>query len=185
MKMNLTAAAFILATMASAANLAGAATQAFSAKLVPLEEVVDAESRGQAEFQLNADGSGLRYKLSVENVEFFTQAHIHLAPEAVVDEARTNRIREPLQKRENGPIVVFLTAFHRKGISVDGVLSEGVITESDLVGPLKGASLRQLTEIMARKEAYVALHFLRQMGLGNVFCCPVGLRGDIQVGRAP
>ncbi|MDH3474966.1 MAG: CHRD domain-containing protein [Rhodospirillales bacterium] len=185
MRSILTVAAFSLATLASAGDLAAAATREFSANLVQIREVVGTDTRGRAEFRLNADASALRYSLTAENIVAFTQAHIHLAPEALMEETLTSRFREPSSKDEHGPIVVFLTDFKRNGISVDGVLAEGVITKSDLVGPLRGAPLGLLAEFMAREEAYVALHVLQQMGLGNVFCCPVGLRGDIQIKGAP
>jgi hypothetical protein len=183
--MILMVAAFSLATISLVADLAAAATRKFSADLARVREVVDVDTRGRASFQLSADGGELRYKLTVEMLESFTQAHIHLAPEALMDETLTSRFREPSREREHGPIVVFLTDFKRNGISVDGLLAEGVITRSDLVGPLKGAPLSLLAELMARKQAYVALHVLQKMGFGNVFCCPVGLRGNIRIEGAP
>ena len=55
---------------------------------------IDTDGQCQAIFNLIEDGTGLQYKLIVANLEFVTQAHIHLAPAGA-----------------NGGVVVFLFGF--------------------------------------------------------------------------
>jgi hypothetical protein len=178
-------AAFSLATTALVTDLAQAASRKFSAGLVRDKEVIAEHAQGRATFRLSEDGRELHFKVTVENLKSFTQAHIHMAPDALRDESMTSRFHEPPRKYQHGPIVLFLTQFKRHGKPVDGVLAEGVATSSNLVGPLKGAPLSLLTELMARSKAYVAVHVIKQIDLGNEFCCPVGLQGQIQIGGTP
>jgi CHRD domain len=102
----------------------------------------DTRARGNAIFHLDADGSELRYKLIVANIENVVQAHIHLgAPDA------------------NGPIVVFLYGLVPPGGGrVNGVLAEGVITAADFIGPLAGMTMDDLIEAMQSDGAYVNVH---------------------------
>ena len=172
--------AFAVATMALGADLAAADARNFIADLVRVQDFVRADARGQATFQLSSDGRELRYELTVENLESFTQAHIHMAPDALRRQSVLDRFSETSPKRELGPIVVYLTKFMRAGITVDGEMAARVITSSDLVGPLKGYPLSLLAELMERKDTYVALHVIERVSPSNEFCCPVGLRGTVE-----
>jgi hypothetical protein len=178
------AGAFAVATMALGADLAAAGARKFVADLVRVQEFVRADARGQATLQLSGDGRELRYELTVENLESFTQAHIHMAPDALRRQSVLDRFGEPSPKSELGPIVVYLTDFIRAGVTVNGVLATGVITRSDLVGPLKGYPLSLLAELMERKDTYIALHVIQSTPPNNEFCCPVGLRGIIEPARS-
>src|ERR671919_160322 len=82
------------------------------------EEVppVDTRAQGQAIFHLSKDGTSFAYMLIVANIENVTQAHIHCGAEGV-----------------NGPIVVFLFPFTPTGVTANGVLSEGTITNADVI----------------------------------------------------
>jgi hypothetical protein len=180
MKMILVAGALAVATTAPGTNLAVADSRDFIAELGQIREFVGAGARGQAKFQLSSDGSELRYELRVEKLENFTQAHIHLTPGALTRESLLNRFRDTSPKVEHGPIVVFLTDFMRRGVTVDGVLAKRAIGKSDLVGPLTGYPLSLLAELMARGDTYVALHVLQPVPPNNTFCCPVGMRGIIK-----
>jgi hypothetical protein len=105
----------------------------------------DSRAQGQAILQLSADGTELSYKLIIANIQNVTQAHIHLAPAGV-----------------NGPVVVWLypsapPAQLLPGRS-QGVLGEGVITSSSLVGPLAGQTLADLVEALEVGGAYVNVH---------------------------
>ena len=136
-----------------------AATQAFAAPpqqprnfvavLSGDEEVADPPvetlARGQAKFQLSADGTELHFRLIVANIENVTMAHIHVGAAGV-----------------NGPVVAWL---YPEGPPAElipgrfnGVLATGVITADDLVGPLAGASLDDLVELLKDEEAYVNVH---------------------------
>lgn len=106
-------------------------------------EVPPVETRGQcqANFKLTKDGTGLQYMLIVANIEFVTQAHIHLAPEG-----------------ENGPVVAFLFGFVAEGVTTNGVLAQGIITDADLIGPLTGGTIDDLVAELEAGNAYVNVH---------------------------
>jgi hypothetical protein len=81
----------------------------------------------------------LDYRLTVSNIENVVAAHIHIGNEG-----------------ENGPVVAPLFS-DDSGVSEDGVLATGTITEDDLVGPLEGKSFSELRS-MVEKGAYVNVH---------------------------
>jgi hypothetical protein len=101
----------------------------------------DSQGQCQATFKLTKDGTGLQYKLNVANLEFVTQAHIHLAQEGA-----------------NGPVAAFLFGFVPEGDSSSGTLAQGVITSSSLIGPLAGKPLSALIAEIEAGNAYVNVH---------------------------
>jgi hypothetical protein len=118
---------------------------------------VATHATGVAKFQLSKDGTELSYKLIVANVENVTQAHIHLGPRGA-----------------NGGVVAFLFGFVSGGVTQNGILAEGVITASNLIGALGGQSLTDLLDEAARGNAYVNVHTAAHPG-GEI-------RGQILVG---
>jgi len=119
----------------------------FRAHLSPDQEVHEVESQatGQAVFQLSKDGTELSYKLIVANIENVTMAHIHLAPAGV-----------------NGGVVAWLYPASAPpqlipGTS-NGILAEGTITVSSLVGPLAGQPLSALVDAIKEGRTYVNVH---------------------------
>jgi hypothetical protein len=103
------------------------------------------DAQGQAIFQVSDDGSAISYKLIVANIENVTQAHIHLAPAGA-----------------NGGIVAWLypAAPPSKLIPgrTQGILGEGEITASSLVGALSGQPLSALLDAMRDGGTYVNVH---------------------------
>lgn len=116
-------------------------------EVMPAGVVNDSRARGNATFQLSADGSELSYQLSVANIDNAFMAHIHLAPVGV-----------------NGPIVVWLypstapTPGPIAGGRLDGVIARGTITAANLVGPLSGQPLSALLDALRSGGAYVNVH---------------------------
>jgi hypothetical protein len=102
---------------------------------------VDTGGQCQTIFNLTEDGTGLQYKLIVANLEFVTQAHIHLAPAG-----------------QNGGVVAFLFGFEPGGVTVNGILSQGVLTDGDLVGELSGMTIADLVAELETGDAYVNVH---------------------------
>lgn len=102
-------------------------------------------AQGEAFFSLNADGSAIRYRLLVANIENTLMAHIHVAPAGV-----------------NGGIVVWLRPAGPPPQLVpgrfDGVYAEGVITAASLVGSLAGQPLSALLDAMRAGNTYVNVH---------------------------
>ncbi|HEU0299335.1 MAG TPA: CHRD domain-containing protein [Longimicrobium sp.] len=104
------------------------------------------KSRGHATFWLSEDGTELRYRLVVANIEGVTQAHIHLAQPGV-----------------NGPVVVFLYGFNAAGITTNGILAEGTIVQANLIPRPAigfGGTMTELVAAMRSGGAYVNTHTL-------------------------
>jgi CHRD domain len=123
--------------------------------------VRDTQGQAQAIFHLSSDGDALDFKLIASNIVDVTQSHIHCGPPGV-----------------NGPIVVFLYGFGPI-VSPDGILSEGTITDANVIPrpdsaacPGGVADLDDVIEKMNNGGAYVNVHTV-------VF--PGGeIRGDIE-----
>jgi hypothetical protein len=107
--------------------------------------VRDTNAQGQAIFQVNPDGTAISYKLIVASIENVTQAHIHLGPAGA-----------------NGGVVAWLypAAPPSKLIQgrTQGILGEGEITASSLIGELSGQPLSALLDAMHNGGAYVNVH---------------------------
>ena len=114
---------------------------------MPAGVVNDSNARGNAIFQLNAAGTELSYQLIVANIENVFQAHIHRGPAGA-----------------NGPIVVWLypsTAVAPGplgGGRLDGVIAEGTIRASNLIGQLLNHPLSDLIADLKSGNAYVNAH---------------------------
>lgn len=131
----------LVALTASPALAEREQSRMLTAELSGANEVpaVESEGNGIAIFNLSRDG--ISYKLAVENIDEVTQAHIHLA-----------------EAGANGPVVAFLFGFVEGGVTTDGVLARGTITEGDLVGPLAGMPLSALVDALRNGGAYVNVH---------------------------
>lgn len=103
---------------------------------------VDARGRGVGHFLLSRDGTTLHFMLSVFNIENVTQAHIHLGA-----------------RDENGPVVAFLFGFVEGGVTLNGLLSMGTITDDDIFAR-EGfdGTLASLVQRMRRGETYINTH---------------------------
>ncbi len=112
----------------------------FFAKLSGAEEVppVRTDAFGLAKFKVSRNERKIGFRLTVENLSNFTQAHIHIGRRGV-----------------NGPVVVFLFGPVDPDISVNIGVVEGVITVKDLVGPLQGKPLSALIDLMREGVKYV------------------------------
>jgi hypothetical protein len=138
---------FLLIALFASVGPASAANRNFVAHLAGRAEVPPAETlaQGQAIFHLSKDGSELHYKLIAANIENLFMAHIHLGA------ADTT-----------GPIVVWLYPSAPPPQLIegqfDGVLAEGTITASNLMGPLAGMSLGDLVAEMEAGNTYVNVH---------------------------
>lgn len=116
-------------------------------EVMPAGVVNESNARGNATFQLNADGTELSYRLSVANIENAFMAHIHRGAAGT-----------------NGPVVVWLYPSTTPGPGplgagrLDGVIAEGTITAANLVGPLAGQPLSALVALLTGANAYVNVH---------------------------
>ena len=116
-------------------------------EVMPAGVVNESTARGNALFQVNADGTAITYRLIVANIENVFMAHIHQGPAG-----------------SNGPVVVWLypstapAAGPTGGGRIDGVIAEGTITAANLMGPLLGQPLSALIADLTSGNAYVNVH---------------------------
>lgn len=116
-------------------------------EVMPAGVVNTSNARGNAIFQLSADGTSLSYKLIVANIENAFMAHIHRGAAGT-----------------NGGIVVWLypstapVAGPVGGGRIDGVIAEGTITAANLVNTLQGQPLSALVDLLQTGNAYVNVH---------------------------
>jgi hypothetical protein len=117
--------------------------QKFTAKLTGKDEVPpkNTKATGTAEFNATADGKTMTYKVNVMNMDKVTQAHIHSGKQGV-----------------NGPPVVWLYNSSKASGPMNGMLSRGNITSTDLVGPLKSKQISDLVKLINDGQAYVNVH---------------------------
>jgi len=100
----------------------------------------DTKAQGNAHFEIEDDG--VSYKLIVANIHNVVASHIHLGAAGT-----------------NGPIVAFLYGSVAPGGGrIQGVIAEGQITESDLIGPLTGHPLSDLIDAIEAGNIYVNVH---------------------------
>lgn len=113
----------------------------FGAFLIGTEEVPPISSPGSGAIKImKVDENTLSYELRVANTSDIIGAHLHYAPSGT-----------------NGPVVVFLYMAPPNGL-YNGLLAEGTIDASNLVGPLAGMSIDDLVEKMEAGEIYTNVH---------------------------
>jgi hypothetical protein len=117
--------------------------QEFKAKLTGSEVVppVKTKASGEAIFREFKGEKRIFCRLNVSDIENVTAAHIHKG-----------------KKGENGPPVLILYSGSKKAGKFSGLLTDGIVTDYDLIGPLKGKTLRALVQMIYAGEAYVNVH---------------------------
>jgi hypothetical protein len=134
-----TAAALALIAVAGAGTGGVYVTHLTGAEEVPVRETL---AQGQFIARLSADGTELRYRLIVANIDNVTAAHIHVAPAGT-----------------NGGVVANLAVGLAPGSGPsNGVLATGTITAANLSGPLAGQPLSALVAEMDAGNTYVNVH---------------------------
>lgn len=121
----------------------------FVANLTGSAEVppVQTNATGTAYFKINKDSTKLMYTVKLSNADSVIAAHIHYAPSG-----------------ENGPPVAWLypsPTKHKHVVTqgtVNGVLKSGTLTSANLLGPLKGATIKDLIRVINHDSAYVNVH---------------------------
>lgn len=140
----------LIVALGVVATSAAAPPRNFVTPLSGDEEVParETQARGVGIFQLSADGQTMSYRLIASNIENVIMAHIHVGP-----------------ADGTGPIGVWLAPSTAIGVQLppgggrhDGVLATGTFTAANFTGPLAGASMDALVEILASGGAYVNVH---------------------------
>jgi CHRD domain len=119
------------------------ATDNFVATLSGDQEVParDTQAVGVATFKLREDGTALRFKVNVANIDNVVAAHIHCGAVGV-----------------NGPIGVTLFMGAPAGGAVNGTLAEGTITSPDPANGCGWADLAAVLAAMGSGATYVNVH---------------------------
>lgn len=140
---SLFAAAITLSFTELSPLLAQLDQQTFTTQMSGNEEVPPVESlaSGTAEFNLSSDGNSIGYQLKVTEMSGITAAHIHSG-----------------NVGENGPVIVTLFGSDTPSDLINGLLSEGTISASDLEGPMEGKEISDLVSAMSNGVTYVNVH---------------------------
>jgi hypothetical protein len=123
---------------------AGAAGKTFGATMTGAEEVParTTAATGKAEFEVSADGTSVKFKITVDSITNLVAGHIHIG-----------------KKGENGPVSVNLVPAGQPGNGKkSGTVAEGTFTVTDFTGALQGKTMADLITAMETGGAYVNLH---------------------------
>ncbi|WP_224958966.1 CHRD domain-containing protein [Geomonas subterranea] len=121
-----------------AALPAGAEQRIFRAKLSGQDEVPAVKTPARGDLKMIYTDGEMSYELDVSRITSPTAAHIHRGtPE------------------QNGPPLVGLFGGPAKMGSFKGILSQGLITNENLIGELEGKTVEDLVRIIDSGEAYV------------------------------
>jgi len=135
--------AFLLIALIAVVGSAAAQPTNFRAHLSGAQEVpaVDTNATGQAVFQLNSDGTGLKYKLIVANIENVVGSHVHCAAVGA-----------------NGPVGVTLFMGSPDSGRADGVLPQGTIAAPNPGNACGWADLNDVVSAIQSGDTYVNVH---------------------------
>jgi hypothetical protein len=134
----------VASLLAVSVAVAAADSRNFSAHLQGENELPiprDTTATGQAQFQLNAAGTALSYRLMVANINNAFAAHIHCGTST-----------------QSGPIGVTLYSGATGGGRTQGVLAQGTITAPDANNACGWSNLGQVVTAMRAGTAYVNVH---------------------------
>jgi hypothetical protein len=127
----------------SLVSLGMGAGHPFKAMLSGSSEVasVSSPAKGEAVFDLDKDGKELKYKVTVSDIENVTAAHVHKGAMG-----------------KDGPPLALIDIKGKKEGVFSGTLAEGTITDKDLLGPMKGKSVKDLARELKAGDTYVNVH---------------------------
>lgn len=113
----------------------------FKAKLKGENEVPPVTTTAEGKVKLKVKESNIKYKLNITGITDATAAHIHQG-----------------NSGQNGEPVVDLLADGNKQKTSNGVLINGSIVDSSLVGPMNGKSISDLVSSINDGNNYVNVH---------------------------
>lgn len=102
----------------------------------------DSKAAGEAIVHINKEETMIHYKLIVANIENVTMSHFHMAPAG----------------SDGGPVAWLYKNLDQPSGMSNGVIAEGQIEESDLIGGLVGKSIADLIEAIRNGRIYVNVH---------------------------
>lgn len=110
---------------------------------------VDTAGRGHAVVTLGRGGQSIDFRLSVTSLDQITQAHIHCGEANV-----------------NGPVVAFLFGLVSGGVTLNGILANGTVSEDDII-PRASCGVTDLDSLLReirRGAAYINVHTIAHPG---------------------
>jgi hypothetical protein len=139
-------AVLTIAALAVPSAVTAAQGRSFQATLTGAEEVpvVSTVASGEAEFELNEQETALWFSIEVEDITNAFMGHIHMGAKGV-----------------NGPVIVWLfpRAASQVGPRYSGEFEfSGTVTAADLVGPMKGKTIKDLANLLRSGNAYANVH---------------------------
>ena len=134
---------FVVLAACFAASTGFAAEKSFEANLTSKGELESHKSAasGKALFKLSEDGKTMRYQLYANDITNATAAHLHVGNKGV----------------DGPPVVIIMFSGERKG-KFTGLLSEGKISDLDLLGQLQNKPLDELVKLIKSGNVYVNIH---------------------------
>ena len=144
----------LIPAVASAGQAGNQQTEVVHARMAGDHQVpnpVDTTGKGRAVFIIDHESETVKYIVMTTRIDEVTESHIHLAPAG-----------------QNGPPVAFLFDYDDVPLNIGtaeegtrkGFVSQGTITEDDLLGTVPGLTMAGLIEALTNGGAYVNVHTL-------------------------
>lgn len=102
---------------------------------------VNTSANGYTSFRTAANDTAIKYKVNVTGISSTTGAHIYLGKAGA-----------------NGDIIVDLLKDSKNNPTKVGMVIRGNITETDLIGPVKGKAFADLISTIKSGDTYVNVH---------------------------
>jgi hypothetical protein len=127
--------------LSSVAIVISYAEEIYTTPLVGFEEVPPVTTNSSGFAVLKYDNNTLKYQINVTNLDKIKASHIHLGAFG-----------------KNGDVISTLFNSSSPTDLINGTLTEGTITASDLEGPFAGKSLLDVIAQILNLNAYLNIH---------------------------
>ncbi|HLN34670.1 MAG TPA: CHRD domain-containing protein [Nitrososphaeraceae archaeon] len=117
------------------------AEEIYTTPLVGFEEVPPVPTNSSGFAVLKYDNKTLNYQINVTNLDKIKSSHIHIGAFG-----------------ENGDVIATLFNSSSPTGLINGTLTQGTITTSDLEGPFAGKSLQDVIAQIKQLKAYINVH---------------------------
>lgn len=127
--------------LASLAVVISYAEEIYTTPLVGFEEVPPVPTNSSGFAVLKYDNNTLNYQINVTNLDKVKSSHIHMGAFG-----------------ENGDVIATLFNSSSPTDLINGTLTQGTITTSDLEGPFAGKSLQDVISQIKQLKTYINVH---------------------------
>ena len=129
--------------LSSLAVVISYAQEIYTTPLVGFEEVPPVPTNSSGFAVLKYDNKTLNYQINVTNLDKIKSSHIHIGAFG-----------------QNGDVIATLFNSNTPTDLINGTLTQGTITTSDLEGPFAGKSLQEVIGQIKQLNAYINVHTL-------------------------